>query len=469
MTPKKIAAFAIGPIGSAAFGLATLPIITWLYSADDIGRIAMLQVASSFSTLLFSLGLDQAYVREYHEAKDKTALLKATLTPGLAILTVVLGTSLLIPGALSHALFSVDSVEVSWLLAACLFATFISKFLSLTLRMQERGTAFSISQVLPKALTLTIIAYYYIRSFEFNFLHLIIAYTISIVATTVILALNTRKEWLAFFHCSVDSTHQRNMLRFGAPLIMSGIAYWGLNTMDKLFLRSMSTFEELGIYTVASSFAGVAIIFQSIFSTVWAPTVYKWAAEGINNRKIDQITEYVLAAVVLLFVLAGLFSWVVSYFLPERYFQVQYILVPCMACPLFYTLSETTVVGLGITRKSSYAMFAAVIAALINIIGNYFLIPPYGATGAAISTAFSFWGFLVLRTELSCFVWRKIQRTKLYTSTLACLFAAIGTAIFGKVYSEIAISLWALAGIISLFFFKRELWRLYVDVRKAFS
>lgn len=259
------------------------------------------------------------------------------------------------------------------------------------------------------------------------------------------------------------------MLRFGVPLIMSGIAYWGLNTMDKLFLRSMSTFEELGIYTVASSFAGVAIIFQSIFSIVWAPTVYKWAAEGINNRKIDQITEYVLAAVVFLFVLAGLFSWVVSYFLPERYFQVQYLLVPCMACPLFYTLSETTVVGLGITRKSSYAMLAAVIAALVNIIGNYFLIPPYGATGAAISTAFSFWGFLVLRTELSCFVWRKIQRTKLYTSTLACLFAAIGTTIFGKAHSEIVISSWALAGIISLYFFRRELWRLYVDVRKAFS
>ncbi|WP_235596426.1 lipopolysaccharide biosynthesis protein [Pseudomonas aeruginosa] len=83
MVSRKIAVFAIGSIGSAVLGLITLPIITWFYSAEDVGRIAMLQVASNFCVLLFCLGLDQAYVREYHEEKNRSALLKSCLFPGL--------------------------------------------------------------------------------------------------------------------------------------------------------------------------------------------------------------------------------------------------------------------------------------------------------------------------------------------------------------------------------------------------
>jgi len=460
MNKKKIAAFAIGPIGSAAIGFITLPIIAWFYSAEDIGRIAMLQVVVSFCILLFSLGLDQAYVREYHEAQQKPALLKATLTPGIVLLTITLGITLLLPGAVSRALFSVDSLGISWLVAACLLAGFTSRFLSLILRMQEKGLAFSMSQVLPKALFLMVIGAYYLLTLGFDFLHLVIAHTISILAVTLILAWNTRAEWLAMLRQRIDLRQLQNMLRFGMPLIMGGIAYWGLTAMDKLFLRNMSTFEELGIYSIATSFAAAAIIFQSVFSTVWAPTVYKWAAEGINNEKIDQVTEYVLAAVVFIFVLAGLFSWIVSYLLPEKYDRVQYILVACMAYPLFYTLSETTVVGLGITRKSGYAMLAAIIAAMVNMVGNYLLVPNHGATGAAISTAIAFWVFLFCRTEFSCLVWRKVPRIKIYTSTLLCLMAASGTAGLASKKPEIAIALWGAGGLAALVAFRRQIKRL---------
>ena len=93
MTPRKIATFAVGPIGGALLGLISLPIITWLFSQEDVGRIAMLQVTLSFSILLFSLGLDQSYVREFHEAENKPALLKRAMLPGLILLLIVVGVS----------------------------------------------------------------------------------------------------------------------------------------------------------------------------------------------------------------------------------------------------------------------------------------------------------------------------------------------------------------------------------------
>ena len=457
MEIKKIAAFSIGPIGAAALGFITLPIITWFYSAEDLGRIAMLQVLSSFCILLFSLGLDQAYVREYHGATEKPGLLKATLLPGLLILLAALAASLLIPGLISRALFAIDSAYISWLIAACLLAGFISRFLSLILRMQEKGLAFSMSQIMPKALFLMVIGSYYLLSFGFDFLHLVIAHTLSILAVTLVYTWNTRQEWLAMLSQRIDIARLQALLRFGMPLIMGGVAFWGLTAMDKLFLRSLSTFEELGIYSVASSFAAAAIIFQSVFSTVWAPTVYKWAEEGINTEKIDQVTEYILAAVVFLFVLAGLFSWIVTYLLPQKYDEVQYLLVACMAYPLLYTLSETTVVGLGITRKSSYAMLASLIAVLVNLVGNYLLVPSHGAAGAAVSTAFAFWIFLICRTELSCLAWRKIPRLKLYSSTFICLTIAISSALLGKGYPLDMFSAWGIIGVLSILCFRSQL------------
>ncbi|MNR06050.1 hypothetical protein D3C85_1221080 [compost metagenome] len=241
------------------------------------------------------------------------------------------------------------------------------------------------------------------------------------------------------------------MLRFGAPLILGGVAFWGMTAMDKVFLRSLSTFEELGVYSVATSFAAAAIIFQSVFSIVWAPTVYKWSAEGVNSDKIDLVTDYVLFAVVVLFCIAGVFSWIITYVLPPSYERVQYILLSCMAYPLFYTLSETTVVGLGVARKSSYVMLAALIGCATGVTGSYFLIPLYGASGAAVSSAIAFWIFFFCRTEFSSLIWRPLPRFRLYLQTLACLSLSIGFTFKGEDYHAEFIFFWGGLLVLSVF------------------
>lgn len=454
MKARNIAAFAVGPIGGAILSIITLPAITWFYSVEDVGRIAMLRVVSGFCILLFGLGLDQSYVREYHEVEHKPALLKAAIAPGLILLILILALSFIVPDLISRELFAVNSVEISLLVALSVIAAFISRFLSLILRMQEKGLAFSMSQILPRLVFLLIIGIYVIFSFGFDFFHLVIAQVLSIVSITVVYGWNTRKEWLAGLKQRIDPEVLNTMLRYGAPLIVGGAASWGLTAMDRLFLRGMSTFDELGIYSVASSFAAAAIIFQGIFSTIWAPMVYKWVAEGKDLEKVEQITEYVLAAIVFLFALAGVFSWIVPYFLPASYSRVQYILVTCMGYPLFYTLSETTVVGIEIVRKTSYAMLASVIAVLVNIVANYFLVPHYGAAGAAISTATAFWIFMFLRTEFSCYLWRQTPRLKLYSMTLVCLLVSVLFALKGNMFHAYFIVAWATVLIVSLVLFR---------------
>ncbi len=402
----------------------------------------MAQLASTFCLQLFSLGLDQVYVREYHETKDRAALLRAAVLPGALVLAIVLGICLAVPGLISKVLFAVESSTLSILVAVALVAVFITRFLSLIFRMQERGLAYSMSQVLSRAMFLCVVAIYIGLAVTAKLINLIVAHTLSLSAACILLAWSTRHEWLPAINARIDRSQLREMLHIGLPLIISGLAYWGLTALGRLFLRSYAGFEELGIYAVATSFAGVAIIVQNVFSTIWAPLVYKWSATGVNTTKIDQIIEMVVYVIVAIFALAGLASMLVTYLLPPEYVRVRYLLVACMAHPLFYTLSETTVVGIGIQRKSIYAMTASIAGLLTAIGANYLLVPRYGADGAAIATAISFWVFLVFRTEMAILAWRPLPRLKIYGWTFACLTGAVAFVALGSQHTLFFFTQW---------------------------
>lgn len=455
MNAKKIAAFALGPIGGAFLGLITLPIVAWLFSPDDIGRLSMMQVMISFSILLFSLGLDQAYVREFHEVKNKPALLKAVFLPGFVLLSLALTVLLLLPWSISGILFGIDSVLLTSLLVAAIFLSFFSRFLSLILRMQEKGFAYSMSQLLPKLLFLVVLAVYLLFSVEAVFKNLMIANWLSLLAVFLVYSWNTRHDWLPALTASIDRAKQKQMIRFGLPLIGSGIAFWGLTAMDKFFLRGFSSFEELGIYSVSISFASVALVFQAVFSTVWAPIVYKWAAEGIDPDKIKNVTDYSTLAVITIWSLAGMFSWVVSFILPEQYERVQYILLAAMAYPLLYTLSEATGVGIGVQRKTNFALLAAVVALVLNAIGNWYLVPKYGAAGAAVASAVAFLAFFIVRTEASARLWQSFERARMYILVVSMVILS-GVVNFLPMNSIIIFFMYLVMFVSAVFLFRKQ-------------
>lgn len=438
-------------------GLITLPIITWYFSREDIGRLAILNAFVSLSTLFFSLGLDQAYVREFHETRNKPALFKLTIAPGLLSLLISLTLLLSSNNVISFWLFELDSHLLSALVAILVLCTFICRFLSLILRMRERGLAYSMSQILPRFLMVSIIGSYALFSLEKNITNLVLATTISVSVTCAIYGWSTRREWFASLKETVDYKYVQRLLNFGFPLIFSGLAFWGLTTTDKLLLKELASFDELGLYSVTVSFAAAATIFQTIFTTVWVPTVYKWAAEGEKIEKIVKVNRYILLAVIVLFCATGLFSWITVLILPDSYKEVQWILVACLGFPLFYTLSESTGVGIGISRRSGFAMMTAFISFILNIIGSYLLIPHWGAAGAAASTCASFWLFFIIKTEFSIYLWHPIPRVQQYSYSTILAAGAVFNCFYGELYPKLTMFYWLLILSSIFFFFNKEI------------
>ena len=86
MNTQKLIGYALGPLGSAAASAIALPLISWYFSAEDIGRIVLLQTVAGMVLLVMGLGLDQAYIREYHAAENKPALFKNIFILPLALM-----------------------------------------------------------------------------------------------------------------------------------------------------------------------------------------------------------------------------------------------------------------------------------------------------------------------------------------------------------------------------------------------
>ncbi|EEH69378.1 MULTISPECIES: oligosaccharide flippase family protein [Acinetobacter] len=425
MNIKNILYFAIGPIGIAFFGFISIPIMAWIFQPEDIGRLTMLQVSSTFAVLILTLGLDQAYIREYETSENRNSLLKHCIIPGFIFLALISATLLAFPQKTSEWIFGIQQGNLALLLVIYIALSFFSRFLSLILRMQEKGLAFSISQLAPKVTFLFLILGFYFLKDHLTFYDLLLTQLISILTVFLFFAWNTRNTWTRSINENINKKALQPLMLYGYPLALGGIAYWGLTSIDKIMLKTYSSYEQLGLYSVCISFAGAALVIQSIFSTIWAPTVFKWINKEDGVKNINLVRSHLAQIILIIFLLCCSFSWILDYLLPKQYTDAKFILMACLCYPLIYTISETTVIGINITKKTHLSLFASLIAFVINIIACYILIPKFGAIGAAISTSISFLFFLFARTEFSIFAWQLFPRKQVYLSSIAMVTTSI--------------------------------------------
>ena len=431
MNLSKLLGFALGPFMAAGLGLITVPLMAWLFSPEVIGQIAMLNSFLAGSALVLTLGLDQAYVREYHEVSNKPQLLLSLASLSLLVTIAFAGIVILFNSFFVSLLFTEQDnpLFISAGLALVVIATILYRFLSLVLRMQQQALKFSLLQISAKlSLVITLILLFFLTG-EFGFVTAFSLSCLSLLVATLVAVGFTWRECYQALKEGLDTKLIKQALTFGWPLVVSGFAYWGLISVDRWAIRYYVGLEQLGIYSVAFSVAAVMTIFQQVFSTIWAPVVYQWQKKGANIKQFAIITDWVVIVLSVVFFLVCLFSPVLTLFLPNAYYGVIYLLPACMLFPVFYTLSETTVVGMNVARKTGYSIVVTLLPLVLNLVLCYLLIPEYLAGGAAFAVSAAFLVYFLLRTEVSKKVWQKFNTTKLYVVALFLFLHASWSAL----------------------------------------
>ena len=432
MDTKKILGYAAGSLGSAVLGIMTLPLLSWYFPAADIGRIILMQTAAGLGILVLGMGLDQAYIREYYAAADKDTLFKTLFLPPLLSAAVMAAFLLSRPEMPSEILFSLDDSAAGIGLVLFALTVLLIRFLSLIFRMEERAFAFSSAQLIPKLTVLPLLPLAVgLLHFPAHTATLGAVYTLANLAALALLLFQNRCRLKAAWRAPFSSAILHRGLRYGIPLALGNLAYWGLTSADRFFLKGYAGLEQLGIYSMGITFGAAALVFQNIFSTVWTPHIFRMVEENALMPHISATAESAAALLAAAVCLTGIFSPLVSGLLPETYAPVRFIVVSCMLPPLFYTLTEISGIGLNVVRKTRLITLANLTALSANLLLLRLLVPSEGARGAAVACAASFWLFFVLKTESSSRLWQPLKRLPLYMHTLFCLTSATLHACFG--------------------------------------
>lgn len=438
---KRFVSFSIGPILSAIISFFIVPITTYFVKPTEFGKASMYAMALSISSMFIFLGMDQSFSREFNAEEDKKALfwnsliipLIFSLILGIVYIAFYKSLSILMIGA-------VDKYIVIILSLSLPFAV-IDRFNLLLIRMQEKARLYSLLNIIAKVINVVVLVPYLLYV-DTSFKGVINAGFVSLVSMCVVECFFTKDYWFTKF--KIDKILINKMLKFGLPLIPTSLIIWLLNSMDKIAMRQWSSFDEIGFYSAALKIVSIISIVQSAFYTFWTPTAFRWYEEKVEGEKFIKVSNMLMCIMNLMFVGIVLFKGLIVKLLGESYANSSVIVPFLLLLPIMYTVSESTCLGISFSRKTSYNILVSLIAAGVNYILNYLLVPRYGALGASVATGISYTVFFWARTLISRKLWFDFKLGFYVLNTVSMLLLASLDVVYNNIYINIAIALFIL-------------------------
>ena len=206
----------------------------------------------------------------------------------------------------------------------------------------------------------------------------------------------------------------RAMNRFGLPLVPAALALWAINFIDRLFINQFKGQAEVGIYSLAVRISLVIIFLMTAFQLAWPAFAYSIADDGAAKRTYSYVLTYLLF-ITCWMSLSSACSRRGSSPPSTRTTSSGARRRPCRCCASPRRFGYTVLaIGIGRARQTQFNWIVTGAAAVVNIVLNVVLIPPYGMMGAAVAT-------IVAYVALFAGMWLNSRRVfPVRTSGAAC-------------------------------------------------
>ncbi|SDL00476.1 lipopolysaccharide biosynthesis protein [Halanaerobium congolense] len=401
---KSFFNFSIGNWLGAIVGIISTPILTRILSPDQLGKASMFTLAINILLLFVLFGTDQAFVRFFYEEEEnnRNKLLFNILKIPIFIFLITSIIIFFMKDRISIFLFGEVNQFLIITLIITLFFNVLKRYGLLVIRMKQQGLTYSMLNFLFKIISLGLLilfAYLLGEQFEIR----VYSQSIAIIIITFISIFISRKAWkFTDFKDIKLNNSLKDIFHYSYPLMFTALITWLFQSFDKLAIKEWSTYNQLGLYSAAFKIVAILNIVKASFTNFWVPTSLEKYEDDSNNANFFS-NMYQLIFLVMFFVGLGTIAFkdLIVNLLGSEYRTASMIMPFLVFMPIMYTISETTVIGINFKKKPKYHILIASVACVVNIIGNYFLVPELGAKGAAISTGFSYIVFFIMRTVIS--------------------------------------------------------------------
>jgi len=386
---KHSAIYGLGGLVSRILAVLLLPLYTSYLTPADFGKVETLVALSAILVTLLRAGISTAFFRFYFDSPDhadRVRVLRTAFwfTMGMSTLGVVVG--FLFAPWISDAL-KIDDITLVRAAFVGLWAQMNYEQLTALFRVEERSVAFvfaSLANVLLTIATTVLLVVVYDQGplgvVVGNFTGTLLVY---------LALLGYRREQLGF---QFDRELLRSMNRFGLPLVPSGLALWTLNFSDRFFLARLAGQDEVGRYSIGVRIASAMVLLLVAFRTAWPAFAYSIDDDREARRTYAYVLTYLLFVACWLSLALGVLApWIVRVLArDEDFWAGADVVAPLAFAGALWGAYTVVSIGIGRLKRTQFNWVVTGSAALLNVVLNLLLIPPYGIRGAAAAALAAF-------------------------------------------------------------------------------
>jgi O-antigen/teichoic acid export membrane protein len=388
--------YGIGGVVSKFIGFLLLPIYTRVFAPADYGVMDVIATMTGLAAIILTAGSESALSYYFFVLRAPAEQRKTITSTGFYLFAVNLLVALLgwFTAEQIATLTFGNGADGRYLRVAVLSIPFSSlAALNLDiLRLQRKPwlyLALSLSQLLFTVLS-NICLVVYLR------VGIIGVFWTNLVSAVLFCALGLAVN-RQYFGLRFDVQRLGQILRYGLPLVVSGLSMWSINFLDRYFLLHYASLEEIGLYSVGLKLAALVGFVTQAFRTANAPFQFEVASDADARRIYAYTLRYYLLVTALLCVPLTLFAQPILRLLTTAHYLAAHQVVGLAAyAAVGYGLYQIIGVGLMITKRTNEVGMAVVVGGLLNVSYLWLLTPGWGMIGAIVATVLAHLTIVVL-------------------------------------------------------------------------
>ena len=210
-----------------------------------------------------------------------------------------------------------------------------------------------------------------------------------------------------YYEIKFEKKTSIRMIKFSLPLIISALSWWINNASDKYILGYFAGTAFVGIYSVSSKIPNILSTLGTVIAKAYSMSAIKEFDKEDSDGFLGKSYSAICAGMVIGCSFLLLLNIPLAKILFSKDFFKAWKYVPFLLLSIAFNQMALSCQNIFIAQnKTKIVSKTALIGAVINTVFNIVLIPPFGALGASIATAISFFvvwelRYLILKRELN--------------------------------------------------------------------
>ena len=236
----------------------------------------------------------------------------------------------------------------------------------------------------------------YIENYQIGYIF--ISFIAASLSTFLVLIANyTTISW------TFDKVLWKQMMQYGYPILIAGIAFAINEHFDKILLDWMNVPKaDIGAYSACYKVGMFMVLFRTAYTLGIEPFFFSHASNENAQQTYATITKYfvIFGSFICLFVIA--FADLLKYFLVPNpsYWDADKVIPLIVLANFFLGIYTNLSVWYKIIDRTKVGAYISIVGAIITLALNFILIPKIGYYGSAIATIAAYGSMMIISYQL---------------------------------------------------------------------